>query len=334
MASPHNTSKLNSAICSLNALGHRIRCIEVVQARSNIVCKASLERPWSAEFPSSIVALRIQEPGQKPTDELDVATLLNSKSAPAVRPVIRRPIEGNGVSVTVWEWINRARPTTDVFQFGQTLARLHQVEPHGLKRSTAFKPPSSVLAKAHESMRKASDADKGHFSTYVSALVDAYAQVDSCLKKSPTGFVHGTWRPDNVLDDPSEGLLAIDFEHSGVGHLWSDFVNVGLAVRRFGWPASYWDSFRSGYGPDAPTLDEIAPLVRLKELVTLGYSLRASKNDLRHKNELHKRLPALSDPLAPTPKWTMIPYTEQLDVRMAEASPVDRPDLGRTISLA
>jgi len=158
------------------------------------------------------------------------------------------------------------------------------------KLAEAVRAPDHALHKTPEVVDDLSEA-----------LHEASQDVDRATASQPERFLHGDVHRSNCAGNP---VVLFDLDYSGWGPLPHDFSTIALGVHRYGWPGKYLDEFKRAYGSEAPTHSEIAPFLRLRELVTCGWVMQfAIPRAPENLQELPGRLRAIKDPSHTADPW-------------------------------
>lgn len=286
--------------------------------------------------PSSNVAVRIIDPnrsGQRVYEEHSLAWSLADRGARVVAPVHKKVMTGvREDSVGVWNWSGNVKGGRSIQGWATALRSIHEagedlnappymaLEEDDLRQSD-FK---SLTAAGRTNWRASVEVVRDFKTAFLSAIREAReASLDL-----PQSIVHGDWHLNNTCVGDDGVMRAVDFESAGRGPLAVDFSYALMGVRRYGWPKQYLDGFMKAYGNGAPSIADIEPFVRLRELSFVLFPLLNSVDSEDFAREADKRLPIIWDPKAVTEPWQNIGgVAMRPDLLLARSS--SRSEIGR-----
>lgn len=234
--------------------------------------------------------------------EIDVAKRIRNAGIPVVTPFADQVVELGGQGASLWKWLEIVEGPVSLRRMGVLLSALHSVPFDGMRFLDITKPHMKLIRDVNDKCGKDSPIARRFESEMNKALVSA-----SPLLNDPKriGLTHGNWRSSDVVTTKSGELVVMDLERAGLSSQVEDFCAIALAVKRFGWPPSYYEAFCSGYGRNAPTLDEMAPVVRMRELKMIAWGICKAQTPAEL-TERDVRLKALSDP-NDSSLWAIVP---------------------------
>jgi hypothetical protein len=270
---------------------------------------------WHGTNRSGVVGVRVARPSrgrQSVETEHQATTAMVAAGAPVVPPLESELAwTSDGTAVGFCEWVPQVRIPLDMKEMGRALRRFHETQVQ-----LPGRPLDPVTRLTDHAKRLNAIAQRGShpLARFPHLIAEYWIESDRAgrdakdLLADPRyqGPTHGDWSPGNTKRHPKRGVLGIDLEYTAHGPQLFDFAPLGLAVRRYGWDSSYYDAMAAGYGPDAPTLEEITPLIRLRELAYIAHCMELADVSPAYYAEFLKRTPALADPDRETPRWVHV----------------------------
>ena len=227
-------------------------------------------------------------------------------------------LDVDGLQVAFWPWLAPARVTAR--QWGALTGAFHRAAAPlltGPDTGPDAYRPDTVLRARLETVQALAVAP-GHTLPRARELLNRLARAldeavhDALVVQAgaPTVVALGDNQPVNVMHAPGRDgapghLVLNDFERLEAGPPGLDLAAVLMGVWHYGFDPGVFEQFRRGYGPDAPTREQVVPFVRLRELSGLLVALLHADRDPAMARQARVRAGCLDGPGAGAP-WTFV----------------------------
>jgi len=316
-----------AAESALSQVGFRhIAPLEVVAQRKQVIFRAMVLNQGGGllEVPRPL-AVRVMEENVEfdaISSELAAADALALRGAPIVAPLHGAPIVTETGIVGLWEWMEPCDKPVSMAGWGHALGRFHEAG-SDLRIVGKYDPLQGFalegLFGSAEMPGHPLQAHPDLLARFSEAFAEARLGAEAAAKAVPNGFLHGDAHRSNCQGSP---VVLYDLEFSGWGPLADDFTRVALGVRRYGWPSSYLDEFKRGYGEKAPTDAEIAPFARLRELVLAGWVLQGAGDNNQYRMQMDDRIAIIDNPEVIGRPWVHVGDVPMMDVSRVSDAPM------------
>ncbi len=200
---------------------------------------------------------------------VELTRWLTQHDFPSVSPAdVEQPLDVDDYTVTFWRYYpqhHRPKPTAD--HLGGILRKLHALPTPPVELSPY--QPLKNLGDTVTASTFLPARDRAWLLARRTELLDQYERLDFLLG---SGWIHGDAYPGNTLWDGDRALLG-DWDEVGTGPRELDLVNTHQGAR-FGRPQTERDAFTTAYGYDVTTWPGFPVLRQMRDLHTLGSSIR------------------------------------------------------------
>ena len=215
---------------------------------------------------------------------------LCDQGVPALCP-IGDPVDVDGVTVTVWEFIEGGTPI-DYRQLGNAIAKLHQLEPNPVAARVAlprFADASWLDLDANLDAAAEAGVVGDDDMVVLRAAADELAGWQEEARRQELVVCHGDVHPQNVLMRGDE-LAIIDWDNICLGPVAWDHAALLTWTERWGGDPGVYEAFAAGYGADLGASPLARTLARMRLLApTINMIIMGGESD-RHAAEARVRM--------------------------------------------
>jgi Phosphotransferase enzyme family len=250
---------------------------------------------------------------------------LHGAGAPVPGVLHPDPIATSAGLVAFWPWLDRALISAG--EWGALTAAFHRAGRDFADRAGSYHPGTVLAARLATARRLATEPShplhdrRLLLAAVQDALDTAVPEALAAAAALPTVLALGDNQPGNVMRSGAT-LLVNDFERLAAAPAALDLAAVLLGVWHYGFPATALEEFREGYGPGAPTLEQVLPFARIRELSGLAVAMVNAADDPLMAEQMLVRASALDGP-GRGGRWSFV--GDPRDMSLA-----DRPRAGIT----
>lgn len=229
------------------------------------------------------------------TKEVAVASWLRDCQLPAAEPAnYDQPIVVVGRPVTFWRLIDDSGAKASVADLGSILRRLHALAVPGDLCLPDFDMFGRVAARI--AAADLADDDRAFLSDRLDLLRSRYQALR--FELSPSA-VHGDAHQSNLIVQPDDTVVLIDFERFAFGHPETD-LSVSATEYLIGWHTDdEYADFVNAYGYDVREMEGFPVIRAINELKMTTWLMQNIGESERIAEEFRTRLASLRDDDAP-----------------------------------
>ncbi|GAB3259934.1 phosphotransferase [Kineosporia babensis] len=262
---------------------------------------------------ASVAAAHVTRDQDSLTPSAEMHTLVRrlwELGAPVAAPLHDRIVSTRHGDVGFWAWMEHT-PLTAA-QWGALTGALHRAGRH-LHHPRTYEPSRVFQSRLRRARELTSTP--GHPLYGAGKLVRSFeAALDTAVDEArraatigPFTLVHGDNQPANIMRG-HQGLALIDFERTITAPPALDLAGLLLGIQHYAYPPHAAQEFLTGYGPDAPTLDQARPYARIRELSGAVVAMIQSGDNPQMEQQMHIRAVAITNPGQGAP-WTYLSPT-------------------------